>query len=78
MEKNDAILALAALAQQTRLETFRALVRYEPHGLAAGDLARLLVEVPVMLSVVKIVQASRGWYEAGVHQPETKGAEARP
>lgn len=45
MENNDAILTLAALAQQTRLEAFRALVRNEPKGLAAGDLARLL-EVP--------------------------------
>ena len=26
----------------------------------------VLVEVPVMLSVVKIVNATRGWYEAGV------------
>jgi len=25
----------------------------------------VLVEVPVMLSVVHIVRASRGWYEAG-------------
>ena len=39
------MLALAALSQPTRLEAFRALVRHEPEGLAAGDLARLL-EVP--------------------------------
>ena len=38
-------MALSALAQSTRLEAFRALVRHEPDGLAAGDLARLL-EVP--------------------------------
>jgi len=25
----------------------------------------VLIEVPVMLSVVKIVNSSRGWYEAG-------------
>jgi ACR3 family arsenite transporter len=25
----------------------------------------VLVEVPVMLSVVHLVKASRGWYEAG-------------
>jgi ACR3 family arsenite transporter len=25
----------------------------------------VLVEVPVMLSVVRIVKASRGWYERG-------------
>ncbi len=41
----DAIVALAALAQSTRLETFRLLVRHEPGGLAAGDLADQL-DVP--------------------------------
>ncbi len=45
METEDAVLALAALSQSTRLEAFRTLVKYEPDGLAAGDLARLL-EVP--------------------------------
>jgi ArsR family transcriptional regulator, arsenate/arsenite/antimonite-responsive transcriptional repressor len=42
MEQENAILALAALAQSTRLETFRLLVRHEPHGLPAGDIARTL------------------------------------
>src|SRR5947209_6378956 len=45
MKTEEAVLALAALAQSTRLEAFRTLVRHEPDGLAAGDLARLL-EVP--------------------------------
>lgn len=45
METEEAVLALAALSQQTRLEAFRTLVRHEPDGVAAGDLARLL-EVP--------------------------------
>jgi ArsR family transcriptional regulator, arsenate/arsenite/antimonite-responsive transcriptional repressor len=45
METQEAVMALAALSQPTRLEAFRALVRCEPDGLAAGDLARLL-EVP--------------------------------
>jgi DNA-binding transcriptional ArsR family regulator len=45
MEDTKAVLALAALAQSTRLEAFRTLVRHEPDGLAAGDLARHL-EVP--------------------------------
>lgn len=38
-------MALAALSQSTRLEAFRTLVRNEPDGLAAGELARML-EVP--------------------------------
>jgi ArsR family transcriptional regulator, arsenate/arsenite/antimonite-responsive transcriptional repressor len=42
MESEDTILALAALAQPTRLEAFRLLVRHEPEGLAAGDIARAL------------------------------------
>jgi ArsR family transcriptional regulator, arsenate/arsenite/antimonite-responsive transcriptional repressor len=45
MEDEEAVLALAALAQPTRLHAFRMLVRHEPNGLAAGDLARLL-DVP--------------------------------
>jgi DNA-binding transcriptional ArsR family regulator len=45
MENNTAILALAALAQPTRLETFRLLVKHEPTGIPAGELARVL-EVP--------------------------------
>lgn len=42
MESEPPILALAALAQSTRLETFRLLVRHEPDGLAAGDIADAL------------------------------------
>jgi ArsR family transcriptional regulator, arsenate/arsenite/antimonite-responsive transcriptional repressor len=42
MESEDAIVALAALAQSTRLEVFRLLVKCEPAGLAAGDIARAL------------------------------------
>jgi DNA-binding transcriptional ArsR family regulator len=42
MENGAAILALGALAQATRLETFRLLVRHEPGGLPAGEIARQL------------------------------------
>jgi ArsR family transcriptional regulator len=42
MESNEAIGALAALAQNTRLEAFRLLVRREPDGVPAGQLARLM------------------------------------
>lgn len=45
MENNGAIIALAALAQNTRPETLRLLVRHEPDGIPAGELARLL-DVP--------------------------------
>lgn len=39
MESDSAIAALSALAQPTRLDCFRLLVRHEPDGLAAGDIA---------------------------------------
>ena len=45
MESDSAISALGALAQGTRLDVFRLLVRHEPDGLAAGEIARQL-DVP--------------------------------
>ena len=42
MESEEAILALAALAQPTRLDVFRMLVKHEPEGLAAGEIAKAL------------------------------------
>ena len=42
MEQEHAVLAMAALAQPTRLDVFRLLVRHEPKGLAAGEIARSL------------------------------------
>ncbi|TPE49261.1 ArsR/SmtB family transcription factor [Amaricoccus solimangrovi] len=45
MDESATIAALAALAQPTRLRTFRLLVGKEPGGLPAGELARL-IDVP--------------------------------
>ncbi len=45
MESSIAVSALGALAQGTRIDTFRLLVRHEPGGLAAGEVARRL-DVP--------------------------------
>jgi ArsR family transcriptional regulator, arsenate/arsenite/antimonite-responsive transcriptional repressor len=45
MDSQEAIAALSALAQPTRLDTFRLLVSREPEGVAAGELARL-IDVP--------------------------------
>lgn len=42
MDENQTIAALAALAQSTRLQTFRLLVAREPDGVPAGELARLI------------------------------------
>ncbi|HLF58413.1 MAG TPA: metalloregulator ArsR/SmtB family transcription factor [Alphaproteobacteria bacterium] len=42
MDAISAISALSALAQESRLEAFRRLVRRGPEGMAAGDIARTL------------------------------------
>lgn len=56
MDDVKVITALAALAQSTRLETFRLLVRHEPGGIAAGDLAdRLAVPQNTMSSHLGIL-----------------------
>ena len=50
MEKKDVISALAALAQETRLDVFRRLVQAGPSGLAAGEVAEELGVPPATLS----------------------------
>jgi ArsR family transcriptional regulator len=42
METIEVVGALSALAQTTRMETFRLLVSREPDGVPAGELARLM------------------------------------
>lgn len=42
MDNASAISTLGALAQATRLDAFRLLVRHEPDGLAAGEVAKAL------------------------------------
>jgi DNA-binding transcriptional ArsR family regulator len=42
MESGEVVGALGALAQETRLEALRLLVRAGPRGLAAGEIARRL------------------------------------
>ncbi|MGD9543595.1 MAG: ArsR/SmtB family transcription factor [Methylocystis sp.] len=66
MEIVAALACLSALSQPTRLEAFRLLVRHEPKGLAAGDVARALC-VPQntlsahlnVLSRAKLVMSAR-------------------
>jgi ArsR family transcriptional regulator len=66
MESTLVIEALSALAQPTRLETFRLLVQHEPEGVPAGEIARL-VNVPqntmsthlAILSRVGLVRGER-------------------
>lgn len=50
MEKTKIIAALAALAQESRLAVFRALVQAGPSGLAAGKISELTQVAPSSLS----------------------------
>ena len=45
METSNIITTFSALAQETRLQAFRLLIKHEPKGLAAGEIARQL-DVP--------------------------------
>lgn len=50
MEKNDAVAALAALAQDNRLDVFRLLVQSGPEGMPAGEVAIALDLAPNTLT----------------------------
>lgn len=50
MQSNEAINALVALGQDTRLAAYRLLMEHEPAGLPAGDIAGLLGVNPSTLS----------------------------
>ena len=50
MEAKQAIAALGALAQETRLDVFRLLVQAGPDGMAAGAIAEELGVLPASLS----------------------------
>jgi ArsR family transcriptional regulator, arsenate/arsenite/antimonite-responsive transcriptional repressor len=50
MEKTDAVAALAALAQDSRLAVYRLLVQAGPEGLPAGEIATALRLAPNTLS----------------------------
>lgn len=50
MDKKLTLAALAALGQESRLDTFRLLVRAGPTGLTAGEIAHELDALPNTLS----------------------------
>src|ERR1700722_18844130 len=50
MEKTDAVTALAALAQDNRLDVFRLLVQAGPEGMPAGAVAEALNLAPNTLT----------------------------
>ncbi len=55
MELSDAIRRLSSLAQESRLEVFRLLVKAGPEGMPAGEIARALEVQPNTLSAQLLV-----------------------
>ena len=60
MKTEDAIQSLSALAQPSRLDIFRLLVKAGPDGLAAGTIARRLQIAPNTLSAQLAILAQAG------------------
>jgi ArsR family transcriptional regulator, arsenate/arsenite/antimonite-responsive transcriptional repressor len=67
MDNVEAIAALAALAQSTRLDTFRLLVKREPECIPAGELARLIA-VPQNTMSAHLAILARGGLIIGERQ----------
>lgn len=61
MDINNALESFAALSQETRLAVFRLLVREEPGGLPAGEIARQLSVPHNTLSTHLAILARAGW-----------------
>lgn len=67
MDNSQAIAAMSALAQPTRLDTFKLLVNREPDGVPAGELARL-IDVPQNTMSAHLAILSRAGLIAGERQ----------
>lgn len=60
MDKKDALIALAALGQETRLEVFRLLVKAGGEGLPAGEIAARLDTLQNTMSAhLKVLASAR-------------------
>jgi ArsR family transcriptional regulator, arsenate/arsenite/antimonite-responsive transcriptional repressor len=64
MDKKDALSALAALGQETRLEVFRLLVKAGGKGLPAGEIAARLDTVQNTMSAHLKILAAAGLVQA--------------
>lgn len=72
MDKNDTLIALGALAQETRLDVFRTLVKAGPAGLPAGVIAdRLGVRQNTMSTNLAVLT------RAGLIRSEREGRSIR-
>ncbi|ABD06678.1 transcriptional regulator, ArsR family [Rhodopseudomonas palustris HaA2] len=67
MDSENAILALGALAQATRLEAFRLLAAHEPDGMAAGAIADALAVPQNTMSSHLAILARAGLISARRH-----------
>ena len=67
MDEIQTIGALAALAQNSRLEAFRLLVKHEPDGISAGEVARLMA-VPQNTMSAHLAILSRAGLISGERQ----------
>ena len=64
MDTQDAVKGLSALAQDSRLEVFRLLVKAGPDGMAAGDIARKLKTAANTMSAQLLVLSNAGLIRA--------------
>src|ERR1700761_6110274 len=64
MDTQDAVKRLSALAQDSRLDVFRLLVKAGPDGLAAGEIARKLKTAPNTMSAQLLVLSNAGLIRA--------------
>ena len=64
MDTQDAVKGLSALAQESRLEVFRLLVKAGPDGMAAGDIARKLKTAANTMSAQLLVLSNAGLIRA--------------
>lgn len=72
MDSNNAVIALAALAQASRLAVFRRLVSLGPDGALAGELAQYL-DIPANTLSFHL----RALHQAGLVTAETLGRNIR-
>ena len=64
MDTQDAVKRLSALAQESRLEVFRLLVKAGPGGMAAGDIARALSTAANTMSQQLLILSNAGLIRA--------------
>ena len=65
MKNADAVTALAALAQENRLDVFRLLVQAGPEGMPAGKVAKRSNSPPILSLSISTVCARQGWSPCG-------------